>query len=76
MRQDFADRLVFERTPQPLDEDIVHAPAPAIHRDPDAGRLLAAGEGEAGKLTTPVRSWFTGANIRDLRAPTLSRNRN
>ena len=28
------DRLVFERAPQPLDEDVVHAPAPAIHRDP------------------------------------------
>ena len=33
------DRLVFERAPQPLDEDVVHAPAPAVHRDADAGRL-------------------------------------
>ncbi len=48
------DRLVFERAPQPLDEDVVHAPAPAIHRDPDAGRLQAPGEGEAGELAALV----------------------
>ena len=39
------DGLVFERTPQPLDKDVVHAPAPAVHRDLDAGGLQAPGEG-------------------------------
>ena len=48
------DRLVFERAPQPLDEDVVHAPAPAVHRDADAGRLQAAGEGEAGELAALI----------------------
>ena len=42
--------LVFQRPPQPLDEDVVHpAPAP-IHRDADAGVFQRVGEGEAGEL--------------------------
>ena len=48
------DRLIFLRAPQPLDEDVVPAPAPAVHRDPDAGRLQAPGEGEAGELAALV----------------------
>ena len=31
------DRFVFERAPQPLDEDIVHAPAASVYRGADAG---------------------------------------
>ena len=54
------DRLVFERAPQPLDEDVVHEPAPAVHRDADAGCLKAGGEGYAGKLTALI-------GIEDLR---------
>src|SRR5215467_15234966 len=30
------DLLVFETAPQPLDEDVVHAPALAVHADRDA----------------------------------------
>ena len=33
------DRLVFERAPQPFDEDVVYERAPAVYRDADAGRL-------------------------------------
>jgi hypothetical protein len=29
------DRLVLERAPQPLDENVVHAAAPAVYRYPD-----------------------------------------
>ena len=34
------ESLVCERTPQPLDEDVVQAPATTVHRDPDVGLLL------------------------------------
>ncbi len=48
------DHLVFERTPQQLDKNGVHAPAPPLHRDADAGRLQTPGEGEAGDLAALV----------------------
>ena len=48
------DHLVFERAPQPLDEDVVHAAAPAVHGDRDACILERAGEVEAGKLAALV----------------------
>ena len=48
------DGLVFERTPQPLDKDVGHAPAPAVHRDLDAGGLQAPGEGAARELAALV----------------------
>ena len=44
------DSLVFERTPQPLDKNIVHAAAPPIHGDRDLGVLERAGEVKAGEL--------------------------
>ena len=44
-------RLVFERPPQPFDEDIVHAPGPAIHRDGDLGVFVGVRE----------LGWFTGS---------------
>ena len=48
------DRLVFEQTPQPLDEDIVHAASPAVHRDRDVRALEHAGEVEAGELAALI----------------------
>ena len=48
------DSLVFEGAPQPLDEDHVHAPAPAVHRDLDTGRPQPLGEGEAGDLAALI----------------------
>ena len=54
------DSLVSEGAPQPLDEDVVHAPAPAVHRDLDTGRPQAPGEGEAGELAALI-------GIEDLR---------
>ena len=48
------DSLVFERAPQPLDEDVVQATAPAVHRNTDTGRLQAPGEGEAGELAALI----------------------
>jgi len=38
------------RSPQPLDEDIVHAAALTIHADRDAASLEDAGEVGAGEL--------------------------
>ena len=48
------DHLVFQRPPQALDEDVVHAPAPPVHRDRDPGVLENAGEVEAGELAALV----------------------
>ena len=44
------DAFVFERSPQPLDEDVVHPAAAAVHRDADFGLPQGVGEGKAGKL--------------------------
>ena len=44
----------IHRAPQPLDEDVVHATAPAVHRDSDTGRPQAPGEGEAGELAALI----------------------
>ena len=48
------DGLIFERAPQAFDEDVVHAPAPPIHGDADAGIIEDAGEVEAGELAALV----------------------
>src|SRR3984893_6615367 len=48
------DLLVFEASPQPLDEDVVHAPALAIHANGDPMILQRAGEILAGELTALV----------------------
>src|SRR6516164_2133543 len=48
------DLLVFEASPQPLDEDLVHAPALTVHADCDAVILQRAGEIVAGELTALV----------------------
>ena len=66
------------RTPQPLDEDIVHAPAPAIHRDPDAGAAapnatVAPGDGsdprEAGELAGTMSGAILRRRDRTARPP-------
>ena len=48
------DGLVFERAPEALDEDVVHAAAPAIHGDGDAGVFEHSRELEAGELAALV----------------------
>ena len=46
------DMLVFERAPQPLDEDIVGPATLAIHADLDAFFFEPSGEGFAAELTS------------------------
>ena len=48
------DALVFERSPQPLDEHIVHPATRAIHRDANASLLEHVGEVTAGELAALV----------------------
>jgi len=47
------DLLVFEAAPQPLDEDVVHATALAVHADHDAVPLQGAGKVVAAELAAP-----------------------
>jgi len=44
------DLLVFQAAPQPLDEDVVHVAALAIHADGDRVALQGVGEIVAGEL--------------------------
>jgi hypothetical protein len=55
------DRLVLERAPQPLDENIVQAAPAAVHGDRHTGVPERVGEGLAGELAALIR-------IEDLRA--------
>lgn len=55
------DALIFQRSPQPLNEDVVHPAALTIHRDADVGILQGVGEGEAGELRALIR-------VEDLRS--------
>lgn len=48
-------RLIFERSPEALDEDIVHAAAPAVHGDRDLRAAERTGEVEAGELASLIR---------------------
>ena len=48
------DLLIFDRAPQPLDEDVVQEAAAAVHRDRDPGRQQLAGERGAGELRALV----------------------
>src|SRR3546814_8067638 len=41
--------FIFQRPPEPLNEDIVHPAAPAIHADAHVGLPQDRGEGEAGR---------------------------
>ncbi len=54
------DLLVFDRTPQALDQDVVPPSPFAVHADLDVVRRQHAGEGSPGKLAALVR-------IEDLR---------
>src|SRR6516164_769902 len=47
--------LVFQAAPQPLDEDVVHASAFAVHADRDPASLEHPGELAAGELAALVR---------------------
>ena len=42
--------LIFNRSPQSFDKDIVMGPSPTVHADPDARLRQAAGEPRAGEL--------------------------
>ena len=63
------DGLVFERAPQPLDEDVVQATAPAVHRDTDTGRQAETGEGEAGELAALI--WMCFLNLASFGAESV-----
>ena len=54
------DAFVLERSPQPLDEHVVHPAALAVHRDADASLREHVGEVDAGELAALVA-------IKDLR---------
>ena len=51
------DLLVFEAAPQPLDKDVVHASALAVHADHDPVPFQGAGEVVAGELAAPSLRW-------------------
>src|SRR5258708_20120688 len=46
--------FIFDRAPQPFDEDVVHETAAAVHRNRDASRFKLAGECGAGELGSLV----------------------
>ena len=49
------DAFVFQRAPQPLDEDVIHPTATTVHRDADVGILQGVAEGKAGELRALIR---------------------
>ena len=60
---DQVDALVRERSPQPLDEDVVHPAALAVQRDANARRCEHVGEVGAGELAALVASEDLGRAI-------------
>ena len=57
-------RLVLQRPPQPLDEDVVEIAAAAVHGAACASRAYPVGERDAGKLGTLVRvEYLRGAGM-------------
>ena len=48
------DLLVLQRSPQPLDEDVVQPTAAAVHRDSHAGSLQDRGECGRGELAALI----------------------
>lgn len=46
--------LIFDRSPQPFDKDIVMGPSTPIHADPDSRLRQAPREREAGKLRSLI----------------------
>src|SRR5690606_26983220 len=61
------DLLVFDRTPEPLDEDIVPPRALAIHRDGDLRLLQHGGEVDGGELRSLIRIEDIGLAITSKR---------
>src|ERR1700730_14119862 len=57
------DFLVFEAAPEPLDEDVVHAAALAVHADHHPVPLQCPGEIVAGELATLVGIENLGAAV-------------
>src|SRR6476659_347178 len=57
------DFLVFEAAPQPLNEDVVHAAALAVHADHHPVPLQCPGELVAGELATLVGIEDLGAAV-------------
>ena len=47
------DLLVFDGSPEPLDENVVTPGALAVHADRDVGVEKHAGEGSTGELAAP-----------------------
>lgn len=44
------DRFLLERPPEPLNEDVVHAPAPTVHRDAHPSLGQGGDPGRTGEL--------------------------
>ncbi len=57
--------LIFDRAPQPFDENIVHETAAPVHRNRDASGIEPAGEGRAGELRALI-------GVEDFRRAVLS----
>ena len=51
------DLFVFETAPQPLDKNVVHEAAFAVHADRDAMLLQGAGKVVTGELAAPSLRW-------------------
>jgi hypothetical protein len=49
------DAFVFQRSPQPFNEDVVHPAATTVHRYADIGVLQGVGKGKAGELRALIR---------------------
>ena len=66
------DAFAVERALHPLDEDVVHPAALAVHRDPDTSIFHYIGDGDAVELAALVlrigQSW---SGIQDLRCPVM-----
>ena len=54
------DVLIFERAPQPLDEDVVHAAPASVHRDSNASIFENAGESRARELAALIAVEISG----------------
>src|SRR5205807_7225466 len=48
------DLFIFDRAPQPFDEDVVHEAATPVHRNRDARSFESVGERGAGELRALV----------------------
>ncbi len=60
--------FIFQRTPQPLNENVVHPAAAPIHADPDALGLQNPAKAGAGELTVLIGIHNSGI-LPNTRAP-------